>query len=235
MPDASGRVPPGVDSGTPDGCQGVTARGQCRLVGQDETAVTCDLTTGTLHQTDCTALGMHCLLDVGRGATCSSFGMSDAGFPPPDAATGGTGGTGGSGGGDAGLPPRPDAAPGGSGGSGGTGGTGGARCPPGLNDYGYCWGDTAIWCDTSTGITYEWNCPLDGLHCGVLQCALGASCCPSPGQSQCQQVGSLGICGGFDGNTVRWCDSLGVVHEENCTLQNKVCLINACGSGAWCC
>lgn len=256
--------PPVNGSGTSSQCDGVTEKGRCEMVGDSEMAETCDLAAGQVHKIDCTAMGKHCLLDAHKGATCaklpsSSGGPTDGGtnptgphdmagsMPPPPPPPG--------------TPPKPNP------------GTPPAPppdmahpvdmanhpvdmatthpadmsmpdlCNHGVTFYGYCSGQTAIWCDPSTGQIITWDCGMDGYSCGEWDCADGAYCCGQPQQSMADmampaqpsaQCLALGYDGECDGNTATWCDN-GTIYAIDCTSRGQGCGVNTCATGAYCC
>ena len=176
---------------------------------------------------------------AGSGGVGGSGGFGGTGGTGGIGGSGGIGGTGGTGG---------HAGVGGSGGTGGMSGTGGSggstppMCPAGIDLRGYCWGDVAVWCDSSTGTTYLWNCPLDGKHCGEDECANGAYCCDGASTSmpdaapmppaECDRLGFAGECS--TDNHARWCSG-GQVIDVDCTAQGQTCVVDGCASGAYCC
>jgi hypothetical protein len=109
-----------------------------------------------------------------------------------------------------------------------------------LGYSGACDGETATWCDN--GQIYRVDCVSRGQGCAVNSCASGAYCCdqtptptpPEPAPSECEQLGLRGACGGFDGNTVRYCSG-GEIVEDDCYTKGQQCQVDTCGYGANCC
>lgn len=114
---------------------------------------------------------------------------------------------------------------------------------PECNALGYageCQGGAAVWCDN--GQIYTVDCAGRGQTCEVDTCSSGAFCCDAattppdpPAPSECDQLGLLGVCGGLDGNTVRYCSDGTTIVEDDCDALGEQCQVDTCGAGANCC
>ena len=126
-------------------------------------------------------------------------------------------------------------------------------CGNDIDEIGYCLGGVAVWCDPETKVTETYDCPSEGLQCGVFTCAVeGAYCCtpePTPDAAApgmdasppdaapdasaatgCGNVDYDGIC---VGNTVRFCQDDKLV-DAKCN-PGTTCGVDVCDWGAWCC
>jgi hypothetical protein len=126
---------------------------------------------------------------------------------------------------------------------GGTGGTdGGIGTSPGcgtLTAAGACEGNTAVYCDVETDTKTQKVCGA-GEQCLVDKCvAGGAFCCksdvpPTPDPA-CATLDYYGECGGTGGTVARYCDSAGVLHQDDCAAKGQRCERDTCDYGAACC
>lgn len=245
-------------TGTSPGCDGITARGEC----QQGSAVYCDLDRGRKRSVDCEALGQNCILDIGRGAVCKSVeqepggittdsackdtNISETGFctstgtavycdttgDEPVTKTWDCGSIGkacavGQDGcatgafccGD-GTTPEPEF----------------VECPAGLDFDGVCEGDSAQWCDEALGLQVR-DCAGENKRCEVDTCATGAFCCgatseATPAQQMCAEIGLAGSCSA-DNTVASYC--LGEEIVTDTCADGKVCEVDTCGYGAYCC
>ncbi len=241
---------PKEGSGTAEGCDGVTARGEC----DQGSAVYCDLDRGRIRKVDCQALGQNCILDTARGAVCKKLeedpgggssactdtGISETGFctaageavycdtsgDTPVTRTWNCG--------DVNKTCAVGDCATGAFCCGGETPTE-VDCPATGYDFdGVCEGEVAKWCSPTTGL-HEKNCSDLGQRCEVDTCATGAYCCGeatgSTPEAECAQLGYDGIC--KDNLTVRFCFNDEIL-EATCS-GTKTCQENACMSGAGCC
>lgn len=106
-----------------------------------------------------------------------------------------------------------------------------------VSDEGFCAEDgSAIWCDSSSSQIYVWSCAQTGLACAVNECENGVYCCDAmsqpPEPDECERLGFEGEC---DGQTARWCTGNDTLIELDCESQDKVCALDECATGAYCC
>lgn len=218
--------------GTAPACDGVTARGECRT----DTAVTCDLASGTLRMVACGALGQKCVIDPDRGASCrapsdvlSCNDVDESGFCDTDDVAYWCDPS-------AGLEWWDCAA---------EGKTcqvdkcfmGAGCCPAAttpmtcgdLTLQGRCDGQTARFCLNGSPVALD--CGALGKSCRVNQCAEGAYCCEDADPT-CDTLGTAGEC---DGNVARFCTLDGALREIPCDQYGKTCGFNTCSRDAAAC
>jgi hypothetical protein len=109
-------------------------------------------------------------------------------------------------------------------------------CGGAVDAKGYCAADgTALWCDVDNNQIVSWNCGQNGLTCGVDACQSGAYCCANPETppqpTECDTLGFYGECAG---DTARYCSNDTLI-ERDCAAQGKVCALDECATGAYCC
>lgn len=103
-----------------------------------------------------------------------------------------------------------------------------------LGNPGECQGDTARWCDFE-GNVVEIDCAADGNTCQFDGCQAGIAACCAPMEmpKSCDEIGTAGEC---VGDTLRYCDPDGTLHEQDCTESSRVCGVGTCFEGlAACC
>lgn len=111
----------------------------------------------------------------------------------------------------------------------------GGPCDGVINDKGMCSANgTAIWCDAASNQIVAWSCADDGLACGVDQCQSGAYCCAEspPPVNECDTLGFYGECAD---QVARYCTSNNTLVEIDCQARGKVCALDECATGAYCC